>query len=174
VGVRIRRLLARAAELYSDVRLFVFSDHGMTAVSGTHDLQSALRQARASGPLKRAAFFAFYDSTMARFWTRGKDARRALEEFLSSLPYGRVLSEEDKAELGLRFRGNEYGDVIFVMNRGSVIVPSFASSAAPRAMHGFHPSDPDSSACLLAANELKTPPVHVKDMYSVFLSELGI
>ena len=173
-GVRIRRLLARAADLYSDVRLFVFSDHGMTTVSGTHDLQSALRQARASGPLRRAAFFAFYDSTMARFWPRNKDARQALEEFLSSLPYGRVLSEDDRAELGLRFRGNEYGDVIFVMDHGRVIVPSFASSAAPRAMHGFRPSDPDSAACLLAANELKTPPVHVKDMYSVFLNELGI
>jgi len=174
VGVRIRRLAARAAELYSDVRLFVFSDHGMTAVDGTHDLQSALRQARASGPLKRASFFAFYDSTMARFWTRNKDARCALEEFLGALPYGRVLSEDDKAELGLRFRRNDYGDVIFVMNRGSVIAPSFASSAVPRAMHGFHPSDPDGNACLLAAHELKTPPAHVKDMYAVFLSELGI
>ncbi len=174
VGVRIRRLVARAAELYSDVRLFVFSDHGMTAVSATHDLQSAIRQARASGPLKRASFFAFYDSTMARFWTRKKEARQALEQFLSSLSYGRVLSEDDRAELGLRFRGNEYGDLIFVMDRGRVIVPSFASSAAPTAMHGFHPSDPDSSACLLAANELRTPPAHVKDMYSVFLNELGI
>jgi len=174
VGVRIRRLVARATELYSDVRLFVFSDHGMTDVTGTHDLQSALRVARASGPLKRSAFFAFYDSTMARFWTRNKDSRRALEDFLSSLPYGRVLSDEDKQELGLRFRRNDYGDVIFAMDRGRVIVPSFASSAAPRAMHGFHPDDPDSSACLLAANELKTPPVHIKDMYSVFLNELGI
>lgn len=174
VGVRIRRLLARAAELYSDVRLFVFSDHGMTTVSGTHDLQSALRRAQASGALKRSTFFAFFDSTMARFWTRGSDARSRLEEFLSSLPYGRVLSDGDKAELGLRFPRNDYGDVVFVMDHGHVIVPSFASSAAPRAMHGFHPSDPYSSACLLAGSEVKAPPVHVKDMYSVFLNELGI
>jgi hypothetical protein len=111
---------------------------------------------------------------MARLWTRRRESRQALEGFLSSLPYGRVLTEDDKAELGLRFKGNEYGDVVFVMERGHVIVPSFASSAAPRAMHGFHPSDPDSSACLLVANELKAPPVHVKDMYSVFLKELGI
>ncbi|MBN1504636.1 MAG: alkaline phosphatase family protein [Candidatus Eisenbacteria bacterium] len=173
-GVRIRRLLGRAEELYSDVRLFVFSDHGMTAVSGTHDLQAALRSARATGSLKRSSFLAFYDSTMARFWTKNAGSREALEAFLSSLPYGTVLSDEDKTELGLRFRRNDYGDVVFVMRPGSIILPSFASSAAPRGMHGYHPSDPDSSACLLAAKEPRTPPSHVKDMYAVFLDELGI
>lgn len=173
-GVRIRRLLARASELYGDVRLFVFSDHGMTPVSEAHDLQSELKSAQASNQLKSSSLFAFFDSTMARFWPKGRGAGERLAEFLSSLPYGRLLSDEDKAELGLRFPRNDYGEVVFVMAHGHVIVPSYASSAVPRAMHGFHPSDPYSSACLLSSHQVKAPPQHVRDMHRVFVNELGM
>jgi hypothetical protein len=169
-GVRIRRLLARAKEFYSRVSLFVFSDHGMTSVTETHDLKSVL----ASKLLRKSGYFPFFDSTMARFWVKGKGTRAELEDALASLPYGRVLSEDEKMGLGLRFKRNEYGEVIFVMNPGHVIVPSFASGARPMAMHGFHPSDPFSRASFLSSTEVGVPPGHVKDVYRFMKDELGL
>jgi hypothetical protein len=169
-GVRIRRLLARAQEFYSRVSLFVFSDHGMTPVTDAHDLKLAL----ASKHLRRSGCFSFLDSTMARFWIRGKVTKAELEDALASLPYGRVLSEDEKAELGLRFKRNEYGDVIFVMNPGHVIVPSFASGVRPKAMHGFHPSDPYSRASFLSSTEVASPPRRIKDVHRLMKDELGL
>ncbi len=169
-GVRIRRLLARTQEFYSEVRLFVFSDHGMTPVVESHDLQALLAS---KGPRKKRYSF-FFDSTMARFWSRKQETRSELQNALDSVPFGRLLSEADGAELGLRFKDNGYGDLVFVMDPGHVIVPSFASSEAPKAMHGYHPCDPLSRACFLSASPQVSPPGHIRDLYSVFRSELGL
>jgi len=169
-SVRIRRLLARAHQLYSQVELFVFSDHGMNAVTEAHDLQSTLAS---QGP-KRSHYLAFFDSTMARFWPKNREIGGQLEEVLSSLSYGRVLSESELSELGLGFSGNEHGEIIFIMNPGHIVAPSFVSNGVPKAMHGFHPSDSFSRACFLSCKELASTPRHVKDMYSFFETQLGL
>jgi predicted AlkP superfamily pyrophosphatase or phosphodiesterase len=169
-SVRIRRVLARARELYSEVELFVFSDHGMTSVSEAHDLQSILGTL---GP-KRARYMAFFDSTMARFWTKDGETRQELEEMLSSLSFGEVLSENELRELGLRFESNEHGELVFVMNPGHIVAPSFVSNAVPKAMHGFHPSDPFSRACFLSCKEPACYPEHISDMYAFFETQLGL
>ncbi|MFH0777906.1 MAG: alkaline phosphatase family protein [Candidatus Eisenbacteria bacterium] len=169
-SVRIRKLLARAERLYSQVELFVFSDHGMTPVVASHDVQADLRERL----LPKHGGLVFLDSTMARFWARKVEKRSRIEEALASLEYGRVLPEEEKSELGLDFGGREYGDVVFLMNPGHMIVPSFVGKTAPRAMHGFHPSDVWSRACFLSSGEVASPPRHIKDIFSVFRSQLGL
>ncbi|UCF79335.1 MAG: alkaline phosphatase family protein [Candidatus Eiseniibacteriota bacterium] len=169
-SVRIRRLVARTQELYSEVELFVFSDHGMTSVVEGHDLQSVMAS---TGP-RRSRYMAFYDSTMARFWPKDDPTGEIVRETLSSVPYGRVLSSDELSELGLGFNGNRYGEIIFVMDPGHVVVPSFVSTGVPRAMHGFHPSDPFSRACFLSRDEPESAPGHIKDMHSFFRTRLGL
>jgi hypothetical protein len=169
-GVRIRRLVAQAQKLYSSVELFVFSDHGMTPVTECHDLQSVI----ASSGLDRSRYQAFFDSTMVRFWPRDGEVRVRIEKVLAPLEYGRILSDADKAELGLRFKTNEYGEIIFVMNPGHLVVPSYVGSSAPKAMHGFHPSDEYSRACFLSSKELDSPPHHIRDLFSFFVTQLGL
>jgi hypothetical protein len=169
-GVRIRRLLGRAEKLYSSVELFVFSDHGMTPVSECHDLQSVI----ASSGLGSSRYQVFFDSTMSRFWPKGSEARAQIEKVLAPLQYGRILSDADRAELGLRFKTNEYGEVVFIMNPGHLVVPSYVGSSAPKAMHGFHPSDECSRACFLSWKELGSPPRHVRDFFSFFVTQLAL
>jgi hypothetical protein len=169
-SVRIRRLLARARQFYSEVELFVFSDHGMTTVTEGHDLQSILVS---EGP-KRSRYMAFFDSTMARFWTKDRQTREKIESLLSSRPYGRVLSEAELSELGLGFGSKEHGEVVFVMNPGHLVAPSFVSTGVPKAMHGFHPSDDFSRACLLSCKELERTPGHIREMYSFFETQLNL
>lgn len=169
-GVRIRRLVAQAEKLYSSVELFVFSDHGMTPVTECHDLQSVV----VSSGLDRSRYQVFFDSTMARFWPRDSEVKVQIEKVLAPLEYGRILSDADRAELGLRFKTNEYGEIIFVMNPGHLVVPSYVGSSAPKAMHGFHPSDEYSRACFLSSKELDCPPHHVRDFFSFFITQLGL
>jgi hypothetical protein len=152
------------------VELFVFSDHGMTPVTECHDVQSVI----ALSGLDRSRYQAFFDSTMVRFWPRDGEVKVRIEEVLAPLEYGRILSDSDKAELGLRFKTNEYGEIIFVMNPGHLVVPSYVGSSAPKAMHGFHPSDEYSRACFLSSKELDSPPHHIRDLFSFFVTQLGL
>ena len=171
-GVRIRRLLSRAEKLYTTVDLFVFSDHGMTPVTDCRDLGADI----ASSGLEKSGYRVFLDATMARFWTKEERERTKIESALGGFGCGRVLSEEDRKELGLRFRTNEYGDVIFVMDAGRLIVPSHVGGRALKAMHGFHPSDVHSRASFLSSKEINSPPRHIRDMFSLFVDrlELGV
>lgn len=169
-GVRIRRLVARAERLYSCVELFVFSDHGMTPVTECHDLQSVMTCSGLDGSRHQA----FFDATMARFWPKDTEAKAQIEKVLAPLQFGRILSDADRTELGLRFRTNEYGEIIFVMNPGHLIVPSHVGSKALEAMHGFHPSDEYSRACFLSSKELDVPPHHVRDLFSFFVRQLDL
>jgi len=169
-GVRIRKLVARAEKLYSCVELYVFSDHGMTPVYECHDLQSVM----ASSGLDGSRYQVFFDATMARFWPEGTGVKAQIEKVLATLQYGKILSDIDRAELGLRFRTSEYGEIIFVMNPGHIVVPSHVGRTALKAMHGFHPSDEYSRACFLSSKEIDSPPHHVRDVFSVFVTQLGL
>lgn len=169
-GVRIRKLVARAEKLYSCVELYVFSDHGMTPVYECHDLESVMASSGPDGSRYRV----FFDATMARFWPKSEGVGAQIEKVLATLQYGRILSDTDRAELGLRFKTDEYGEVVFVMNPGHIIVPSHVGRTALRAMHGFHPSDEYSRACFLASKEIDSPPHHVREVFSVFVTQLGL
>jgi len=62
---RLRRILAIAHERYEDVRIHVFSDHGMTDVKDTCDVMARVD---ATGLRFGRDYAAVYDSTTARFW----------------------------------------------------------------------------------------------------------
>ncbi len=118
--------------------VFIFGDHGMVEVTKLLDLKSKLE----SLPLKlHSDFIYFLDSTQARFWFRTETAREVVTECLNSLKDGRILREQELKELHLNFSHNRYGDLIFAINGGSMIHPSFFASSgmAPKGMHGYTP-----------------------------------
>jgi hypothetical protein len=172
VGALIRRYEDQAAALLrvlegpdgESADLWVFSDHGMTDTRGTHDLMSRV----AGLPLVEGVdFMAFYDSTMARFWIERPKARAALAGLLSDLPYGRLLAEEELEREGLAFSNRRYGDMIFLMNPGELIAPSYMGTGAPNAMHGFEPEDKDSPGAVLSNREIPASVRHIRDMFGV-------
>ena len=71
----IRRLFHLADGLYDDVRLSVFSDHGMCDVVETSDLKTRIESLSLTYGKDYAAV---YDSTMARFWFLRPKARQVI------------------------------------------------------------------------------------------------
>jgi Type I phosphodiesterase / nucleotide pyrophosphatase len=73
---QLRQLVQRAEQRYGEVRLFVFSDHGMTPTESTVPLMDRIN---ALGLRFGQDYLAAYDSTMARFWfnTPRRDSRKA-------------------------------------------------------------------------------------------------
>lgn len=141
----ITQVVTAARERYDEVQLFVFSDHGMANCDEILDLQAVLARL----PLKFGHdYTAVYDSTMARFWFHTEGAREAIATALAGVPEGRILSDAELTKLRTPTDGT-WGELMFLVREGVLIVPSHMGERPLRAMHGYHPDDPQSAATLL-------------------------
>ncbi|MBD3336430.1 MAG: hypothetical protein GF355_13025 [Candidatus Eisenbacteria bacterium] len=147
-------LVREAHNKYDEVRLFVFGDHGMTDVEGAHDLWSRLP---AVGPPRNRGVLYFLDSTMARFWFDDPARRGEVEAILAGEECGRIMPVEEERELGIYFPDRRYGELIFLMHPGQIIVPSFMGRAPVAGMHGYHPDHRGSDTTLLTNTKVEHP-----------------
>lgn len=90
-----------------------------------------------------------YDSTMARFWFHNEKARQLVTAELARIPQGRIVPDEELARMNALFTDRYFGELIFLVREGVLIVPSHMGERPIRAMHGYHPADPNSYAVLL-------------------------
>jgi hypothetical protein len=97
-----------------------------------------------------------YDSTMARFWFFNEAARRAVTEALRKTPDGVIMSDEELERLHCLFPDRYFGELIFLLHEGVLIVPSHMGERPIRAMHGYHPNEKHSYAALLS-NQAEIP-----------------
>ena len=139
-------LMTHARRHYDEVRLTIFSDHGMANCDRHLDLRAMID---ALGLRMGVDYAVVYDSTMARFWFFEDRARRLITERLEQVPEGRIVSDPELEELGALFPDRYFGERIFLVQEGVLIVPSHMGERPIRAMHGYHPNDPHSYASLL-------------------------
>jgi len=143
---RLRQLLDAAQEQYAEVRLYVFSDHGMANCDTLLDLKRSIDQL----PLRMGQdYVVVYDSTMARFWFFNERARRLLTERLRETPDGAIVPDAELERLHCLFPDRYFGELIFLLREGVLLVPSHMGERPIRAMHGYHPEEKHSYAALL-------------------------
>jgi hypothetical protein len=135
------RLMSVAQQHYDEVRLYVFSDHGMANCVETVDLRRRLSALPVRMPDDYAVV---YDSTMARFWFFNERARQEVTACLNRVHQGRVLSDAELRELGTFFPDRYFGELFFLVEEGVLIVPSDMGEKPLAAMHGYHPDAPPS------------------------------
>jgi arylsulfatase A-like enzyme len=117
------------------VLLVILSDHGMTPISKTLDLQKGLRQL----PVRTVKDYQlFCGATYASFWFENDNARRIVSDFLQQQPNVRILDREDKVKLGLDNLSSGFGELIAVNAEGQVFFPDFYwRKHFAKGMHGF-------------------------------------
>ncbi len=142
----IAELMAGAAQHYQEVKLTVFSDHGMANCDVHLDLRAKID---ALGLRVGHDYAVVFDSTMARFWLFHDRARRRVTACLAQVPQGRILPDAELQELGTLFPDRHFGELIFLCDEGVLIVPSDMGERPITAMHGYHPDAPHSYASLL-------------------------
>jgi predicted AlkP superfamily pyrophosphatase or phosphodiesterase len=167
---QLEDVLRTASERYEDVRLFICSDHGMATVHTHVDLMSKVE---ALGLVFGRDYTATYDSTMGRFWFHNQASRERITELLEQVPQGRILPREELKALGCDFEGDQYGELIFLMDAGVLIVPSHMGLKPITGMHGYHPDDPDSDASLLSNVEPPNDPKAITDVFRLMRAESG-
>ena len=139
-------LMACAREHYEDVRLTIFSDHGMANCDRLLDLRARLEPL---GLRMGIDYAVVYDSTMARFWFFDERARARVTECLQGVSEGRIMPDAELEELGALFPDRYFGQLIFLVGEGVLVVPSHMGERPIRAMHGYHPDAPHSYASML-------------------------
>jgi hypothetical protein len=166
---KIARLMAAAREHYQEVRLYIFSDHGMANCDKHIDLKAKID---ALGYTMGRDYAVVYDSTMARFWFFNDAARRAIVDCLQTVKEGEILSDAELTDLGTFFPDRYFGELIFLIEEGTLIVPSHMGERPIRAMHGYHPDAPHSYASL-CTNRADVPAGinAIPDMYKLMLRD---
>lgn len=167
----LRRIYRAASERWGHVRMYIFSDHGMTPVGWTHDLAGEVDRLGLSIPDE---LLPAYDSTMARFWIWSERARERLTALLERHPRGRIVPESELRELGIWFGDARYGHLIFLFEPGGIIMPSDMGRIPFGGMHGYHPSEPTTEAVLLASVPVTRKLDHITGIHSLILQDLGI
>ena len=159
----IEQVLAAAKNNYAEVHLYIFSDHGMANCDELVDLKAKIDAL----PVKMEKDYAVvYDSTMARFWFFNDHARQLIDEALGKVTEGRILPDEELQRYRALFPDRKFGETIFLMREGVLIVPSHMGERPIRAMHGYHPTDPQSYATL-CTNQPSIPDdvTHIPHIY---------
>ncbi len=168
---RLRELFAAARARFDEVRVFICSDHGMATVNRNIDLMSRIEAL----PLNYGSdYVAVYDSTMARFWFMNDAARSRIEQELATVGCGRTLSRAELETLGCDFEGDQFGELIFLLDPGTIIVPSHMGLKTITGMHGYHPDHEDSDAALLSNVETPVPMESITDIFHLMKVEAGI
>lgn len=160
---RVREVVDLARDRAPRVDVIIFSDHGMLETRGSRDVMAAIRNLSLR-PIKD--YLAFYDSTMARFWFSSPGARDAITRTLEELECGTILSEADLKREGVHFSDGRFGELVFLAEPGTLIVPSHMGASAPRGMHGFTPDHEDSYAILMSDSPISPEPINISDTFT--------
>ena len=167
----LRRVWEAATRARSDVRMFVFSDHGMTPIRWTCDLRRDVATLGLSVP---GDYLPAYDSTMARFWVWNDRARRVLSEFLAEHPCGQLMTPAELQRLGVAFEDGRYYHLLFLLKPGMLLCPSDMGAVRFAGMHGYHPSEPTADAVLLASVAVDRGVDHITGVHDVLLEDAGL
>ena len=167
---RLRAVHAALAESGRAFSMTVFSDHGMTPLTKTVDLKSAVE---ATGLVFGRDYGVCYDSTMMRVYLHGRPDEPGRDEVLKRIihavaPFnddGHWLTLEEEREEGIYRADRSFGDAIFLVKPGIQIVPSDMGTAPLNAMHGYDPRDEHSLAAMMSTDEI---PQYVKGVWNVF------
>jgi hypothetical protein len=168
-GRWIARVLDEASGARDPVWLYLLSDHGMVDVSRTLDVMGILDTLEPRWPRD---YLAFFDSTMARFWWRDAAARDAVRGRLARERGGRWLSRDELARAGADFADAAYGDDVFLLDPGVLLVPSFMGRSPLSAMHGYDAEHPDMTALLWSNRPIPDGVRHLRDVRGFLESEL--
>ncbi len=168
---RLKQLLEAARSHYEEVDLIVVSDHGMCTAGRSVDL---MKRISSTGLQFGLDYVAVYDSTMARFWFLKEGARGRIEAGLRAEPSGRILSESELRTYGCWFEDSRFGELIYLMDPGTLINPSHMGESAPAGMHGYEPSHPDSLAIFLSTEAPEKPLHDLADIQPYLLKRCGV
>jgi len=167
-GNWMREIESTARENYDEVRIHLFSDHGM---ADTQQTSPMLKDFEQLGLSYGHDYAAAWDSTMVRFWFPGApEVRPKVEAWLEARPEGRILSDAELKANGCLFPSHRYGELWYLLKQGMIFAPSFMNQRNVPGMHGYDPRDSESAACWLTNHDHYPAPPRIEKIHDVMLA----
>jgi len=174
----VRQIFEFLGNIYDELSLVTFGDHGMVQVRTCVDMAERL-SALPFCPGKDYLYF--LDSTFARFWFFSKRAEIEITTLLEGIEEGRILTQTEKNYYHLNYSHNRFGDLIFLANPGFLIFPNFWNNTVPeKGMHGYTPEyEGQQSGFLIHSPKVKRPnridyPVDMRRIFPTLLELLDM
>src|SRR5262249_48046683 len=82
-----------------------------------------------------------------------------------------ILPDSELAELGTLFTDRYFGELIFLVQEGVLIVPSHMGERPITAMHGYHPNEKHSFAALCTNRTIPEEVTAIPDVFKLMTSE---
>ena len=165
IRTKINSLYNKAFEYAENVHFTIFSDHGMTPLTGTVDIMSKLEKCDL---VFGRDYGVCFDSTMARFYYLSEKAEPVITALMQEFP-GRFLSKDEEIQYGIYREDRMFGDGIFLLEAGLQIVPSDMGGSALNGMHGFAPENEHSFAVILSNKSLPPTVTKVADYFNLMI-----
>jgi len=136
----VAAVVDRATKRLPGVDVNVFSDHGMSPVDHVASYPALWRH-----PAFPTRFCFALDATMVRLWFHddAPELRNEIRATVAAGAPGRFLPQNELAALHLDFDDRLYGEEIYLLEPRTAIFPNFHSLLKPKAMHAYHPDDPE-------------------------------
>jgi hypothetical protein len=90
-----------------------------------------------------------------------------VEQWLAGRAEGRIVPDAQLATWGCLFGDRRYGELFYLLEPGTIFVPSFMNQRRVPAMHGFDPAHPDSAACWLTNYPSAVRPARIERIFDV-------
>jgi len=163
----LEMLFTKIGKRFSDFDYIVLSDHGFCPVQSKIDIEKLLEN------VHHGNMIMFTDATMARFWFFSDKSRGEVESCLKGLRFGKILDGHLRAEFGIDFSQNFYGDVIFLFHPGIMPFPDSWGMCIGRrpvvAAHGYDPRHRLMHGFLTSNIDVKGDPINVTDVLPTVL-----
>jgi hypothetical protein len=146
--------------------LLIFSDHGMVEVKDTWNLW---KEVDSLGFSYGDDYIMFLDSTLARFWFKNSDAEQKIKDLFIKSRKGRIVDFKNKSIHNL------FGELIFQVNPGTLILPNFYQDKADKATHGYSDSCKEERAFYIFHKEGMKPwkkDIKMKDIYNLIIENM--
>jgi hypothetical protein len=161
----MRQIESAARDHYEDVRIHLFSDHGMAVTQ--HDSRM-MPEFESLGLKYGIDYAAVWDSTMVRFlFPGGEKVKTTVTTWLNARKEGRILSDEELKANGCLFPSGRYGELWYLLPEGTIFAPSFMNQRHVTGMHGYDPREPASPACWLTNHAAYPAPARINEIYHV-------
>lgn len=166
---KVRELHEALQENYGHVNLLVLGDHGMAPVRRRVNVIKQVQKQTGLKPGKD--FVVFIDSTFAKFWFHNETAERKITELLNGADYGRILGDDERERLRIKFDHRRYGDLMFAADVGVLFWPDYFHIAERpiKGMHGYIDKDEETyGALLLNAPGLSPDAIGHRSLVDIF------
>lgn len=145
---KVRTLHESMLANYGEVNLLVLGDHGMAPVRRRVDVLAEIQR---TGLKAGKDYVIFLDSTFAKFWFHTDEARDKITAILERADFGRILGDDERDRLRIRFHHRRYGDLMFAASPGVLFWPDYfhIKERAIRGMHGYVDKDEETVGAML-------------------------